>query len=416
MNLKLLSFTYFFSLFCFINSYSQEIYKKEFYFKKGKVELNETQKNQLETDIDSLKPNDDCIFKIKGFADNEGNRKNNLKLSAKRAELTANYLRLLQIDSNKIISIGAGQIGDSSEEFTVFQRNLNRKIVISCNCIKGLNNFKRHSQTTPTKFENDTIIYAKNGTQLKIKEGSFYPKKIKDVKITINEIFSLCDSIPDELETVSETGVCLASGGMVFLQAEYKKKRARLNGRALFEVKIPVMNNDTSFKFFIAVRQRNGRLRWKERKGEILNENGKIYYVFETNTLGGFNVDMKIPGCNMNDSNFYTLKTWTKNSRVRFYVNNQFSFFTAREIKYRKFAIPASFNPENIYVSVYGTRFNWNLFWSGSGYSYITHRVYKLSEMKYKKRRKMYKLKFKHLELGEQKRQQDQIKKAMNCK
>ncbi len=215
---------------------------------------------------------------------------------------------------------------------------------------------------------------------------------------------------------MSETGVCLASGGMVFLQAEYKKKRARLNGRALFEVKIPVMNNDTSFKFFIAVRQRNGRLRWKERKGEILDENGKIYYVFETNTLGGFNVDMKIPGCNMNDSNFYTLKTWTKNSRVRFYVNNQFSFFTAREIKYRKFAIPSSFSPENICVSVYGTRFNWNLFWGGSGYSYITHRVYKLSEMKYKKRRKMYKLKFKFLELGEQKIQQDQIKKAMNCK
>lgn len=416
MNLKLLSFTFLLLLFSFIDSYSQEIYKKEFYFKKGKVVLNETQKNQLETDIDSLKANDDCIFTIKGFADNEGSRKNNIKLASKRAELAANYLRLLQIDSNRIISIGAGQIGDSSEEFTVIQRNLNRKIIISCNCNKGFINSKNQSIKPQTKFENDTIIYAKNGTQLKIKEGSFYPIKIKDVKITINEIFSLCDSIPDELETVSETGVCLASGGMVFLQAEYKKKRVKLNGKALFEVKIPVMNNDTSFKFFIAVRQRNGKLRWKERKGEILNENGKIYYVFETNTLGGFNVDMKIPGCNMNDSNFYTLKTWTNNSRVRFYVNNQFSFFTAREIKYRKFAIPSSFSPENIYVSVYGTRFNWNLFWGGSGYSYITHRVYKLSEMKYKKRRKMYKLKFKFLELGEQKRQQNQIKKAMKCK
>lgn len=245
------------------------------------------------------------------------------------------------------------------------------------------------------------------------------------MKITLTEIFSLCDSIPDDVEMVTETGICLASGGMVFVQAEYKKKSIKPYRGAIFEVRIPVNNNDTTNNFYVAVRQKDGSLRWKERKGEIVTENEKKYYVFETNVLGGFNCDAPIPGCNINSDQYYTLKTWTKSSSVRCYINNQFSFFTARRISRRKFAIPSNVSPEDIYIAASGYKdfylphfllkfipFYYKLFDN----HFITKKVFKLSELKYKSKRKFYKVRRRDFRIGYWKQLRNSYRQTMKCK
>ena len=364
------------------------------YFNKAQFTLTPDQTDNIDQLIDSFTLSR-CSFTVSGYTDREGNKKRNLELSLQRANAVVEYLIFKGVDSLKIKILKGGILGDTAET-TEEKKKLNRKAVLRITCNQAITDTEKNK---PVKFENDTVIYGKQGTQVLVKAGSFYPRKIKDVTIKINEIFSMCDSIPDDVETVTETGICLASGGMVFIQAEYKKKSIRTGRNALFEVRIPVLNNDTSFNFYVAVRQRNGKLRWREQKKTIMTVGGKTYFVFETNVLGGFNCDVPIPGCDMNSDYRYVLKTWTLESNVRFFIEGEFAFFTARELSRRKFSIPANVPPEKILVMVTGyksTHTPWPL---SIEVDFITKRLYRLSEFKYKKRKNFYKLKFKHLEV-----------------
>jgi hypothetical protein len=386
-----------------------------FYYPKGQTTLTLEQKLMLEQKLDSLALPSFCKISITGYTDSEGKKKNNLFLSQKRAQETKDYLVSRGFDSLYIEALGAGQIEDKNMDSSETARRRNRKVVVrfSCPVISGI---AIDTTLQPKgKFENDTIIYGKQGTQVLIKEKSFYPRKIKDVEIKINEIFSMCDSIPEELQTVTETGICLASGGMAFVQAEYKKKPIRASVGAKFEVRIPVLNNDTSFRFYIAV-QKNGTIKWRERKGTKQLENGQLYYVFETNVLGGFNCDAPIPGCNVNSENSYKIKTWTRYSTVRFYVDGQFSFFTAPAApgSAKKYTIVNTASPENIYVYAEGGKNFLLPFHTLHGF--VTKDVYKLSDLKYNKRKNMYKLSRSKFKSGSFPQLRSQRKQKMKCK
>lgn len=394
-----------------------------FYFNKGDFNLTNTQTDYIDRTLDSLKVSGGCEFKIVGYADNQGGRKRNLILSKQRAESISAYLISKGYDSIHIEAMGIGQIEDSTVILSERAKSLSRKAVLTISCNSVLVDAPGVKSPKNT-FENDTVIYGKNGTQVRIKSEAFYPKKIKDVKINILEIFSLCDSIPEDVETVTETGVCLASGGMVFVKAEYKKKAIKPNRNAMFEVRIPVINNDTNYNFYIAVRQKNGTIRWRERKGSIISEDGRKYYVFETNVLGGFNCDVPIPGCDMNIDQYYTLKTWTKFCSVRYYVDNQFSVFNARELSYKKYAIPSNVSPDQIYVTCLGYKgfyfpqfFEYLLPWTwyGESYIFVTKKPYKLSELKYKKSRKLYKLRRRNFQYGGLEQLQENYRNNMRC-
>lgn len=395
-----------------------------FYFSKGSSKLDSAQMEVLEKALDSMKVTEHCRFIIRGYTDNEGTKRRNGVLSQERAQAVSDYLVSRGYDSAGIDAQGIGQTLDSTVILSEYEKGQNRKVIIRFVCQSSLTT--SDIRNTPTQaFENDTIIYGAKGTQVLIKREAFYPRKIKDVKITINEMFSLCDSIPDDVLTVTETGVCLASGGMVFVQAEYKKRPIKPGRKAMFEVRIPVNNNDTTNNFYVAVRQKDGTLRWRERKGDIITDNGKKYYVFETNVLGGFNCDVPIPGCNIDGVSYYTIKTWTQSSSVRFYFNNQFSFFTARNIKRRKYAIPSTVSPEQIYIAASGYKYFYfpqylldlmTFNFEGDNNDFITKKVYRLSDLKYKPGRKLYKLKKRNFELGYTRQLRDRFRQTMKCK
>jgi hypothetical protein len=400
-----------------LNINGQNIHSHTIYFQNNETDLNKNNIDVLEFFIDSVEISPNCKLTITGYADNKGDEKLNYALSEKRALSVKEYFTTKGYIPENIIVKASGPILDPNKNKNDTERQLNRKVEINVSCSSNKKEDIKSIALTNPNFENDTIIKGKNGTELKIKKGAFYPKKIKDVLIEIIELSTYCDSIPDDVETITENGVCLASGGMAFISATYKKKPVKKSFEGAFEVKVPIQKNDSTMDFYIAVKQKNGKLRWKKSDGKIITEYGKKYYVYETNILGGFNCDKEIPGCNVDNKNIYIIKTWVKIPKVKYYIKDKFSFYNAPEISKRKVSIPATISPNDIYIEVKGYKaFSLRHFRQKQvGGFYETKQIYTLSDLKYNSRKKQYKLKAKFFKPKDLRVRERQIKKFMNC-
>lgn len=414
-NLITLTIAFLFSL----NISGQTNHKYTIYFQNNETDLNKNNTDLLEFFIDSVAISNYCKFTITGYADNKGDTKLNYILSEKRSQSVKDYFITKGYSSDNIIVKAIGSILDPNKNKNNTQRQLNRKVEINISCSNKEIEEITSIAISPPNFENDTIIRGKNGTELKIKKGAFYPIKIKDVDIQIKELSTYCDSIPDDVETLTENGICLASGGMAFISATYKKKLTKKSFKDAFEVKIPIQKNDSTMDFYTAVRQKNGIIRWKKSDGKIITEKGIKYYIYETNYIAtlGVNCDKTIPGCKIDVENGYTLKTWVKLGSVKYYIKDKFSFYTARRISKRQFSIPSTINPDQIYIEVLGIkafsiRHYRNKKFSGE---FETKKIYSLSELSYNSRKKRYKIRAKFFKIRTSKINERQIKQKMNC-
>ncbi len=402
-----------------IKTYGQDIHSHNIYFPNNETDINIKDSEILDRFIDSLEISTHCKILITGYADNVGNEKLNYSLSEKRAISVRNYLLSKDILTENLTIQTSGPVLDPNKNKNENERQFNRRVEIKVSCdLEKKVDFKSIASSNPN-FENDTIIKGKNGTELKIKKGAFYPIKIKDVNIQIKELSSYCDSIPDDVETLTDNGICLASGGMAFISATYKKKPVKKSFKDAFEVKIPIQQNDSTMDFYIAVKQKNGKIRWKKSDGKMITENGKKYYVYETNYISSFgmNCDRIIPGCNIDNENVFIIKTWVKRTTVKYYFKNKFSFYSAKPISKRRVSIPATINPDDIYIEVEGFKvFSLRHYRQKKfGPFYETKQVYALSELKYNPRKKQYKLKAKYFKPKDPNIKTRQIKKFMNC-
>jgi co-chaperonin GroES (HSP10) len=371
-------------------------------FDKGQSELIFTEKSKIENFLSS---HTQCKFEIIGYADNKGTLEKNVQLSLLRAEQVMKYLIYKGIKSENIEAIGGGQINDTELNKDERSRSQNRKVVISTLCdvkIPAVGDIDKNLQSS-----NDTIIIGELGTIVKMDKRNFAGMDMKQVEIRLTEMYSYCDSIPDDLMTATSNGVCLRSGGMAQIEVFYKKRSKKIMGRPI-EVMIPVKDNDTTFQFYVAVRK-GGNLLFEEAKGKIVSENGKKYYVFKQSRLVTINCDKPIPGCNIFEKG-YKLKVWPSYGTVRVFLKDGFSFVRATNyIRRRKvFSIPKLSTPNNIIVEMGG----WKNQLKGttlSQYPYRTDKVYILAELRTKSKNERYRLKKQNFIEGNIKQGQKQI-------
>ncbi len=388
----------------------QSIHVHNIYFPNNETDINKKNSETLDGFLDSIDVSNNCKISVIGFADNVGDEKLNYSLSEKRALSVNNYLLSKDIPADNITAKASGPVLDPNKNKNDNDRQFNRRVEVKVSCSSDKKEDIKTIISSKPNFENDTVIKGIGGTEIKIKKGAFYPRKIKDVVIEIKELSTYCDSIPDDLETVTENGVCLASGGMAFISATYKRKPVRKSFEGAFEVKVPIQKNDTTMDFYIAVKQKSGKLRWKKADGKVVTENGKKYYTYETNVLGAFNCDKEIPGCNVDNKNVIIVKTWVKDARLKFYLKDKFSFYNARPISRKRFVIPATLSPTDIYIESYGFKMA-----VGHYGIYETKQIYTLSDLKYNSRKKQYKLRAKNYKPKNIFGRQSQIKRLMGC-
>lgn len=80
------------------------------YFDSGKYNITAIQKEQLERMVNQFEDKSTIQLKVKGFADDVGNRDFNLKLSVERAKMVADYLLNLGLDPSQVSYEGGGVV------------------------------------------------------------------------------------------------------------------------------------------------------------------------------------------------------------------------------------------------------------------------------------------------------------------
>ena len=223
----------------------------------------------------------------------------NMKLSRERSISVSNYLGSKGINKSLIETKYSGEKNPIFRNTPENERIKNRCVEIIVRITNSEPPKKSIIQTVTERprFENDTIIRFKNGTQIEIPSEAFYPRKIKDIKFVGTEIFSICDMLINNTVTRSINGDCLTSAGMLNVRAEFEGAEIQPNKGYLIKIKIPTLggNPDKSMKLYGGVKNKDGELIWKDMEPEVTYEEGKdLFYVFKVDSFLPINLDKPI--------------------------------------------------------------------------------------------------------------------------
>ncbi len=106
----------------------QAIVLKGVYFKTNSAELTPESKQILNKVAKTLKENPDIVVEIRGYTDNTGSYKANVRLSQRRAESVRNYLISKGVDGKRLIAKGYGPENPIAPNDTAEGRAKNRRI------------------------------------------------------------------------------------------------------------------------------------------------------------------------------------------------------------------------------------------------------------------------------------------------
>jgi len=271
--------------------------KSIIFFELNRYNLSDNYKAILDSIASELKDKEYRI-KLIGHADSLGSVNKNLTLSMKRTKTVEDYLQSKGLDTSRIILKYYGEskpvFNNSSEEELV----KNRCVEILVSFIKTIpENNLTQGYTRKPKFENDTTLTCKNGAQIIISSGAFYPYKLSDINFNITEEYSVCDILQSNSTLQAEDGNCLTSAGMIYIRPTLNKIEVQPNKGQLITIKIPMMGGklDPQMKVYFAKLDSSGRMVWQPKDSELTYENlGTQYYVFRVDTLIGFNLDKTI--------------------------------------------------------------------------------------------------------------------------
>ena len=281
--------------------WGQKQTKKIIFFQPNQSSISTFHKPQLDSLVDVIRKNE-CEVTLIGRADSIGSEKLNLYLSGKRAKAVAAYIQVKGVDQLKITTRFLGEANPLFSNSIPKERVKNRCVEIITSCkngnssssISGTSSKDSLKYTVVKKFENDTVIYFKNGTQIEIEAETFYPRKIKDINFNVTEIFSLCDMLSNNTVTRAANGDCLTSAGMLYIKPTYDGVEVQPNKGKFVKIKIPTKNGklDKSMTLYGGVKSKKGEIVWKNIKSELsYQENGTQYYLFKIDTLYSFNLD-----------------------------------------------------------------------------------------------------------------------------
>lgn len=286
-----------FSLFTFGQTTANQ---KIIFFELGKSRLSDTNKKGIQSWLNSSTNYTLKKVVVSGYADTSGSEKVNLKYSKLRAESVSNYLNSIGVEQGKI---EVHYYGESKSPYEATKpQTKERCVVIQLKLTKNTkllveNNQKKKEGNATKKFENDTVFTFSKGTRIEVDAGTFYPVKIKDVSFELTEIFSLCDMLNNNTTTRATNGDCLTSAGMLYVKAVYDGEEIQPNKEKYVRIKIPVQSEtlDEEMALYANYKNKNGEIVWDKIESKLSYDSGNSrYYLFETDTLFGFNLDKPI--------------------------------------------------------------------------------------------------------------------------
>ena len=313
-------------------------------FGAGQFSLSSSNKLQLDSIIDKIKSKSFQII-LTGHADTTGNDKLNMEISKKRTLSISNYFIAKGIDKSKIENKFLGEQNPIFNNSPNEERIKNRCVEIILHIESSPIIVQKETEkkiTENLKFENDTILRFKNGTQIEISSETFYPKKIKDIDFEVTEIYSLCDMLTNNAVTRASNGDCLTSAGMLFIKPTIDGVEIQPNKGMFVKIKIPTMGGaiDKAMKLFGGVKDKNGQLVWKDLSPEIsYEESGNQFYVFKVDTLSLFNLDKRLGIICKKDGHKIKIPKQLKNALIcQTYPNEKF-LAVAEKLTERKFTL-----------------------------------------------------------------------------
>jgi hypothetical protein len=240
---------------------------------------------------------------ISGHTDSVGTSDYNLELSEKRVTSVVDYLINNQIPEDKIRSAkGYGENKPIVANTTDDNMYKNRRVeIILVYQLEGKLIEKQEDEIDLFKIDEDTFrLIGNEGTIIEFPPGAFYPYKIKDFDISVDELFTIDEMAARNMTTMSNLGEELASSGVICLNAiaKYDTIRNPRNAWEKFKVKVPVqagLCNTRNLVIWYPEKDGNKTV-WKSTKVTIRTEviNGQAYYVYKTNKVTCMNLDCKI--------------------------------------------------------------------------------------------------------------------------
>lgn len=237
---------------------------------------------------------------ITGHTDFIGGENYNAKLSKSRAASVAEFFHGKGINNEFIALFFSGKSRPIESNGTEAGRQKNRRaeIVIQYRQLPETMVINSDEPDTTITIEPDKhTIYGKQGTMVVIPEDFFAPYALSDINFTIKEAFTPCQIISQGLTTMDNNGGCLQTGGMVFFDVTYNFNKVNPSGDKKLEVWIPTNNPDEKMEVYIP---ESGAWKSYQAELELRQKDGKYYYVFETDLIGGFNIDKLIGPCPKN--------------------------------------------------------------------------------------------------------------------
>lgn len=285
-------------LFCTILS-AQKSSNLNVYFDSDSWQLDQRARSVLDSFCVTIKNQPDLRIQMAGHTDSIADAAYNQQLSEKRVLTVKQYLEQKGITAT-FESTGYGFTRPAASNATPPGRQNNRRveIVVVAPPAKPQDSIPDLTEIEPPIAPDSTIIRGALGTIVKIPEGAFGNTPNSSVSITVQEIFDM-NWCPDcNITTTTNLGQCLQSGGMVFISANANNTRIdSLTGQMLMQVWIPADSADTTMRLYDSTPIENGMIGWKSSPRKlVVKEDGKKYYVFETNVLSGCNID-KVAQC-----------------------------------------------------------------------------------------------------------------------
>ena len=205
------------------------------------------------------------IFLV-GHTDADGDSDFNQKLSQKRVESVFNFFVENGISKEKIDVSFFGEEKPLNRNISEKEKAENRRVEIKY-IIDPLMDFEVEKQVFDVKNNAETIIKAKDGTEIIIPANTFVEK---NVQLELKEFYSTLDILSSNLSTKAN-GEMLETSGMIFLEATSEGKKVEPKNE--FTIKFKKMSESQNFQLFDGNRnQTDLDMNWNVLGGEQITE------------------------------------------------------------------------------------------------------------------------------------------------
>lgn len=225
------------------------------YFDLDKHELTQEAKTILDQIPEKLGLTEEYEIEIRAHTDNQGGNSYNYELAQKRASAVLNYLATQRLKTSEAVlrSFGEDKPAYSNDDEEGRQGNRRVEVIVSADIVDSVDDLyallnEEREQEYYIDPNQRTQLVADEGTMVLIPANAFVDKDGNpvaegEVRITLEENYSLSDMLLSRLTTVSGDKM-LVSAGMINVRAYVGDKELSLNKDVSLGVGMPVKGQD----------------------------------------------------------------------------------------------------------------------------------------------------------------------------